>query len=73
MKTDATNIAEPRHHTARITQMLDGIIQHLREDISKTNEPKAQAMFETNAEVLTGIRTAFEHYDAGTEAGLRRQ
>jgi hypothetical protein len=63
--------SDPRHHTARITQMLDGVIQHLREDISKISEPKAQALFETSAEVLIGLRTAFQHYEAGTEEGLR--
>ena len=66
-------MADPRHHTAKITEMLDGIIKHLREDISKIDEPKAQAMFETSAEVLKGVRTAFEHYEAGTEEGMRRQ
>jgi len=52
--------------------MLEGVIQHLREDITKINEPRAQAMFETSAEVLIGMRTAFEHYQGGTEKGMQR-
>lgn len=52
--------------------MLTEVIDHIREDIDKVNEPKAQALFETSAEVLTGLRTAFEHYEAGSEKGMRR-
>lgn len=62
---------DPRHHTANIKRMLDDLINHLREDVKKVNEPKAQALFETSAEVLGGLRKAFEDYDAGTEAGMR--
>jgi hypothetical protein len=64
--------SDPRHHTANVERMLTEVIEHLREDVSKIAEPKAQALFETGAEVLTGLRTAFEHYDAGSEAGMRR-
>lgn len=60
------------HHAGKIAQMLEGVIQHLREDVTKINEPRAQAMFETSAEVLIGMRTAFEHYQGGTEKGMRR-
>jgi|ThiBiot_300_plan_2_1041538.scaffolds.fasta_scaffold41256_2 hypothetical protein len=61
---------DPRHHTAKIKGMLDELIRHLREDTSKVDEPKAQAVFETTAEVLTGLKTAFEHYERGSEAAM---
>jgi hypothetical protein len=64
--------SEPRHHTAKIKQMLEEIIQHARADVSKVDEPKAQALLETTAEVLTGLKTAYDHYDAGTEEAFRR-
>jgi hypothetical protein len=35
------------------------------------DEPRAQALFETTAEVLSGVRTAFRHYDSGAEAAMR--
>jgi hypothetical protein len=71
MKNDVVE-SDPRHHTANVERMLSEGIDHLREDIKKFDEPKAQALFETAAEVLTGLRTAIEHYDRGSERGMRR-
>ncbi len=62
-----TDPRDPRHHTARIASMLDGIIQHAREDATKVDDPKAQALFETTAEVLTGLAKAYHDFDARTE------
>jgi hypothetical protein len=50
--------------------MLDELIQHLREDTHKMDEPKAQAVFETSAEVLVGLKTALEHYERRSEAAM---
>ena len=72
MKARSEASHDPSVHTRNIKQMLTEVIDHLREDLDKVTEPKAQALFETSAEVLTGLRTAFEHYDAGTEKGMRR-
>jgi hypothetical protein len=63
--------SDPRYHTANIRATLDELIRHLREDTAKFDEPKAQALFETSAEVLGGLRTAFAHYDSGAEAAMR--
>jgi hypothetical protein len=65
--------SDPRHHTAKIKGMLDEAATHCREDIEKIDEPKAQALFETTAEVLRGLITAYDHYDAGVEPGMRRR
>ncbi|MEW2633884.1 hypothetical protein AB0903_20065 [Streptomyces sp. NPDC048389] len=43
--------------------MLDQVVQHAREDIGKVGDPKAEALFETTAEVCTGLKTAFEHHE----------
>jgi hypothetical protein len=64
--------SDPRHHTQNIKGMLDEAAQHCREDVGKINEPKAQALFETTAEVLLGLVTAYNHYESGTEPGMRR-
>lgn len=64
--------SDPKHHTEKIGRKLDELINHLREDVLKIDEPKAQALFETTAEVLIGLRKAFHDYEAGTEAGMRR-
>jgi hypothetical protein len=62
---------DPRHHTLKIKSMLGDIVQHTREDISKVNEPKAQALFETTAEVLIGLQKAFSDYEEGSELAWR--
>jgi hypothetical protein len=63
--TDQTAYPEndPRHHTARLREMLQELVSHAREDIGKISEPRAQALFETTAEVCTGLINAYDHYD----------
>lgn len=58
---------DPRHHTIKIKDMLSDVRDHLREDIGKVEDPRAQALFETTAEVLGGLITAYEHYERGSE------
>ena len=62
---------DPRHHTANIRQMLTETIDHAREDVDKIDEPRAQALFETTAEVLSGLVTAYEHYEHRSEEAWR--
>ena len=71
MKPSVPN-PDPRYHTANVNKMLDELIDHLRQDMRQIAEPKAQALFETSAEVLQGLRTAFTHYEEGGEPGMRR-
>ena len=63
--------SDPRHHTAKIEDMLNGVIAHAREDVSKVEDPRARALFETTAEVLTGLVRAYEHFDQGSEKAWR--
>jgi hypothetical protein len=49
------------------------IIAHLREDVGKVTEPKAQALFETSAEVLTGLVKAFDDYEKKREEAWRTE
>jgi hypothetical protein len=62
---------DPRHHTTRIRDMLSKLRDHLREDIAKINEPRAEALFETTAETLDGLISAFEDYERGQEEAWR--
>lgn len=62
---------DPKHHTAKIKRMLDELVQHVREDVTKVNEPKAQALFETTAEVLNGLKLAYDHYESKSEPAWR--
>ena len=72
--TDRMQYAEddPRHHTITLREMLTTVVQHAREDVGKVDEPKAQALFETTAEVCIGLVTAFEHYEKQSEPAWRR-
>ncbi|MDX6433973.1 MAG: hypothetical protein QOE54_6339 [Streptosporangiaceae bacterium] len=63
---------DPRHHTIKLHDMLTGVAEHARQDVGKVREPKAQALFETTAEVCRGLATAFEHYEQQSEPAWRR-
>lgn len=67
--TDQTQFAEndPRHHTQKLKQMLNETAEHSREDVSKISDPKAQALFETTAEVLKGLVKAFDDFEQKRE------
>jgi hypothetical protein len=57
----------PRAHAANVRKEFRELIEHLRDDLSKIDEPKAQALFETAAEVISGLQTAFKHYEEKSE------
>jgi hypothetical protein len=63
---------DPRHHTANMRRMLTELIDHARRDSTKISDPKAQALFETSAEVLIGIRKSFEDYEQGSEVAWKK-
>ena len=58
---------DPRAHTANVRKEFRELVEHLRDDINKIDEPKAQALFETAAEVISGLETAFKHYEDKSE------
>ncbi|MBP2442767.1 hypothetical protein [Rhizobium leguminosarum] len=60
---DREDDRNPLHHTEKMKTRLTEMIIHLREDIDKVDEPQFKAMFETAAEVLEGLKTAFAHYE----------
>lgn len=62
---------DPRHHTANLKQMLDETARHAREDAGKVQDPKAQALFETTAEVLTGLKKAYDDFERKSEGAWR--
>jgi hypothetical protein len=71
MKPSSEN--NPIHHTQKIKVQMRQLIEHLREDVGKVTEPKAQALFETSAEVLTGLVKAFDDYEKKSEAAWRTE
>jgi hypothetical protein len=71
MKPPSEN--NPIHHTQKIKARMRQLIEHLREDVGKVTEPKAQALFETSAEVLTDLVKAFDDYEKKNEAAWRTE
>ena len=63
--------SNPIHHTQKIKAQMSRLIVHLREDIKKVAEAKCLALFETSAEVLTGLVKAFDDYEKKSEAAWR--
>jgi hypothetical protein len=59
---------DPRHHTQKMKRALAEIVRHLRHDAKKVEEPQLKAMFETSAEVLTGLIKAFHDYEQKNES-----
>ena len=59
---------QPRHHAAKMKCLLEQAARYAREDVDKVADPKAQALFETTAEVLDGLRSAYEHYEERSES-----
>ena len=57
----------PRYHVVKVRGMLNAVMRHCREDIEKVAEPKAQAIFETTAEVLEGLINAYNRYERELE------
>ncbi len=58
---------DPRHHTAKIKQMLTDISKHTREDVNKVDDPRAQALFEATAEVVNGLVKAYDDFETRSE------
>jgi hypothetical protein len=71
MKNSSEN--NPVHHTQKIKVRMLRLIDHLRKDGGKIREPKAQALFETSAEVLTGLVKAFKDYERKGEEAWRTE
>ncbi|RNL84138.1 hypothetical protein ED312_14380 [Sinomicrobium pectinilyticum] len=58
---------DPKEHSRNIRGELQELRDHIRRDIGKVEEQRAKALFETSAEVIQGLATAFSHYEEGKE------
>jgi hypothetical protein len=64
-KNEATRT--PQEHAEHIAHMLLEAQRECRADIERVNDPKAQALFETVAEVLSGTTKALTDYSQRNE------
>jgi uncharacterized membrane-anchored protein YhcB (DUF1043 family) len=60
--------SDPHFHTRQMQMHLQETINRLREDIDKVDEPQLKAMFETSAEVLSGLKKAYTDYEQKKES-----
>jgi hypothetical protein len=67
----ASSKKDPVHHTRKIKVRMRKLIDHLRKDVGKVTESKAQALFETSAEVIAGLVKAFDDYEKRGEEAWR--
>lgn len=65
MKNSQTS--DGKSHSEQARKGFQELIEQLRNGIEQVDDPKAKALFETSAEVLTGLKTAFSHYEEGKE------
>jgi hypothetical protein len=61
----------PKVHTQKMQQRLRELMDHMREDVRKVDDPQFKALFETSAEVLGGVVKAMADYEKKNEAAWR--
>lgn len=66
------NTSDPLEHTANIKKEFRLLIDHLREDVKKVEDPAAKALFETSAEVIIGLEKAFSDYESKNEPAWKK-
>lgn len=55
--------ASAREHSQNIKSELQKIADHIRRDAEKVDDLQAKTLFETSAEVLEGLITAFSQFE----------
>jgi hypothetical protein len=60
-------------HAENIKAELETLTSHLRKDIERVTDGKAKALFETSAEVLTGLAKAFDDFIKKEEAAWKEE
>lgn len=58
----------PQQHAGHIASVLQQAKQECRADLQRVSDPKAQALFETTAEVIDGLCKALSDYQQSNEA-----
>lgn len=51
--------------------MLEDAVEHAREDVGRVDDPKAQALLETTAQVCEGLAAAYQDYEQKSEPAWR--
>jgi hypothetical protein len=67
MKTVNNELSKPSTYTTKIKNEFSVLIDHLRDDVRKIDEPQAKALFGVAAEVVEGLKKAVEDYEKKNE------
>lgn len=63
MSIAITDRTDPKVDSKDIQKKLEELIERVRKDVDRIEEPRFEALLETTAEVLIGLRTAFKDYN----------
>jgi hypothetical protein len=58
-------------HSSEAQMRLQQLVDYLRSNVHQVEDPRAQALYETSAEVLLGLKKAFADYAKQNEAAWR--
>jgi Zn-dependent oligopeptidase len=67
MTQDETQMTQ-QQHASHVASVLQQAKQECRADLQRVSDPKAQALFETTAEVIDGLGKALCDCQQGSEA-----
>jgi hypothetical protein len=70
-QTEGGGPARVRRRARAAGRRLEELAGDLRADGEELGDPRAQALFETAAEALDGLRTAFRHFEERSEPAWR--
>ncbi len=66
------NTSNPLEHTSNLKKEFKDLIDHLRSDVTKVDDPSAKALFEVAAEVIGGLEKAFTDYEKKNEGAWKK-
>jgi hypothetical protein len=58
-------------NTSEAQLRLQQLVDYLRGNVRQLDDPRAQALYETSAEVLLGLKKAFMDYSKQSESAWR--
>lgn len=61
----------PVNHAREAQHRIDELVRILRDGVMNDPDPRGQALYETSAEVVLGVRKALSHYQNKDEAAWR--
>jgi hypothetical protein len=69
---ETINSSNPLDHTKNLKKEFTELMDHLRADITKMEDPSAKALFEVSAEVIGGLKKAFEDFEQKSEPAWKK-